>query len=113
MTNYPVDDQGRVRLLISEGANEAVELIEPGLTDEELKARFRLDRLVRLDKIDFCRAIHLDGPLTGTSGYAINTLGYRSGFRKGPHTGTYEVVELSSNGRPAELRLVELRLVHG
>ncbi|MCP9625139.1 hypothetical protein FOH10_15225 [Nocardia otitidiscaviarum] len=111
VTNHPVDDQGRVRILISEGPHTTIELIRPGPTDEELAARFRLDRLIRADKIAFCQAIHLDGPLAGQPGYAINTLGSRSEFRIGCRIGTYEVVTLSSDGRPAELRLVDLHFL--
>ncbi|MEV0335845.1 hypothetical protein [Nocardia sp. NPDC050717] len=62
-------------------------------------------------KLDFCRALHLDGPLAGRSGYAINAIGYRCGFRIADQIGTYEVVALSEDGRPAELRMVEVRTV--
>ncbi|MFI9400705.1 hypothetical protein [Nocardia sp. NPDC052316] len=102
-------DDPSLRLVARQQADPMVRLL---CDDRSMTERF-LDRLHRHDKLDWCRATHLDGPLAGRSGYAINRLGYRSGFRKGPHVGTYEVVELSSDGQPAKLRLVELSLLQG
>lgn len=43
--------------------------------------RFDVDRIVHLPDIDFCAAIHLDGPLAGTLGYAVNRMGFQVGLR--------------------------------
>jgi hypothetical protein len=103
-----VDQAGRFRLILPDGT---IELIEPGLDDAEVLSRFDLDRVVHARHIDWCTVTHLDGPLAGTSGYAVNRLGHRVGFalppRPGGLIGEYEVVKVSKGGRPAELRFVE------
>ena len=98
---------GRFLLALWDGR---AELVEPGLADDELAVRFALDRIVHAPEIDFCAAIHLDGPLAGTLGSAVNRMGFQVGFalapRPGGLTGTYEVVKLSQDGQLAELRFI-------
>ena len=78
------------------------EFVDPALDDEELARRHDLDEIVR-----FCTAIHLDGPLAGTTtGYVVRRLGWRYQFLV-PTAGTYELVKLPEGGEPGELRLVE------
>ncbi|RJL32083.1 hypothetical protein [Bailinhaonella thermotolerans] len=97
------------RLLLILPNDESV-LVAPGTTDAELLARYRLDRVVRLPPTGFCATINLDGPLSGRTGYGINELGHQvtQVLRPGPAapTATYEVVTLSRDGRPAELRYI-------
>jgi hypothetical protein len=85
--------------------------VDADLDDETLAARFELDGIVRLPVI--CAAVHLDGPLAGQTGYTLNEIGYRTGFalppRPGGPIGIYEVVKLSEDGGPAELRLVQVQ----
>jgi hypothetical protein len=64
-----------------------------------------------MPEIDSCSAVHLDGPLAGQPGYAINTLGTRvtsvlPTYRSGGPGALYEVVRLADNDHPAELRFV-------
>ncbi|MBA9001946.1 hypothetical protein HNR21_000828 [Actinomadura cellulosilytica] len=59
--------------------------------EEELAARYELDRVVRSPRIETCTAVHLDGPLAGTvTHYAINELGSRAGFALPPEKGRAE-----------------------
>lgn len=106
LSSRPTVD-GRSLLMLWDGR---AELVEPGLADDELAIRFALDRIVHAPEIDFCAALHLDGPLAGTLGYAVNRMGFRTGFalapRPGGLTGTYEVVKLSQDGQPAGLRFI-------
>jgi hypothetical protein len=108
ISSRAADEADRFRVLLPDGA---VELVEAGLDDAVIMARFDLDRVVHAPHVDFCEATHLDGPLAGSSGYAVNRVGHRVGFalppRPGGLTGEYEVVKLSEGGRPAELRFVE------
>ncbi|MFI0479670.1 hypothetical protein [Actinomadura sp. 9N215] len=103
----PADDQGRKRwLLISDGSSER---IDASLTDDQIKARFNLDRVTRAPKIEFCEGLLLNGPLAGTNAYAVNELGFHVQLtlpprQPGGQMVTYEVVTLSTDGRPAELR---------
>jgi hypothetical protein len=85
-------------------------MVEPDFDEAELLARFSLTEIVHAPEIDYCSAIHLDGPMAGQPGYAINRLGSRVRValppRPGGPTMEYEVVTLSVDGRPAELRIV-------
>jgi hypothetical protein len=99
----PAATDGRVLLTISDGTWE---LVDPDLSDDELKGRYGLDRIEHFGPTNFCKAVHLDGPLAGQTGYATNRLGARVGFRQGDVTGTYEVVELAEDDRAAGLRFV-------
>jgi acetyl esterase/lipase len=99
---------GRRRLLtVSDGASA---LVDPDLTDEQLAERYGLDHVVTAPVINFCAAIHLDGPLAGRTGYAINELGHRIEIalppRPGGPIGVYEVTRLATDDQPAELRFV-------
>jgi hypothetical protein len=104
---------GRSLLILWDGRTQ---LLDPGLPDEAITADFALDQLVHAPDVDFVPAIHLDGPLAGTTGYAINRLGYQADFalppRPGGPTGTYELVKLSEHDEPAELRLLDFQ-AHG
>ncbi|MEV0136390.1 hypothetical protein AB0H83_49210 [Dactylosporangium sp. NPDC050688] len=101
------DTYGRLRLTVSDGTSA---LIEPDLTHEQLADRYRLDRVVTMPAIDFCAAVHLDGPLAGQTGYATNELGSRTQFHLPPQpggpTGFYEVTRLATEDKPAETRFV-------
>ncbi|MFD0526316.1 hypothetical protein ACFQ1I_02105 [Kitasatospora arboriphila] len=108
LSGGPVGPDGR-HLLILPG--DATELVDPGLTVEDLADRHGLDSVVRVPRIEFCTAIHLDGPLASTiSRYAVNQLGSRCDHALPPRPGgpsvTYEVVGLAEGDRPAELRHV-------
>jgi hypothetical protein len=98
---------GRRLLTMPDGASA---LVDPDLTNEQLAARYGLDHVVTAPIINFCNAIHLDGPLSGQAGYAINELGHRIEFalppRPGGPVGCYEVIRLATDDRPAELRFV-------
>ncbi|MFC9664632.1 hypothetical protein ACFVJ5_30735 [Nocardia sp. NPDC127606] len=115
MSTLPPDNEGRRLLLLDDGRTER---IEPDLTDDEIKARFDLDRVARSPKIPFCEGLLLDGPLAGTRNYAVNELGSRATYYLPrppageipgplPQRGVvYEVVVLGADGKPAELRHV-------
>lgn len=105
LASCPAAD-GRLPLILPDGS---VQLVEPRAADEELKARFGLDEVVHAPRIEFAAAVCLDGPLAGTSSYVVNRIGsrIRCSTREGPGpSATYEVVKLSGNGVPAELRFV-------
>ncbi|RSN15385.1 hypothetical protein DMB42_00505 [Nonomuraea sp. WAC 01424] len=103
----PVGDQaGKRWLCISDGSGER---IDASLTDDQIRVRFNLDRVTQAPKIDFCEGLLLDGPLAGTTAYAVNELGFLVQLtlpprRPGGPVVTYEVVTLSTDDRPAELR---------
>lgn len=63
-----------------------------------------------MEDLDFCPGLHLDGPLSGTTGYAINRIGARVTFflppTPGGPRGVYEVVQLADGERPAGLRFI-------
>ncbi|MCM0678295.1 hypothetical protein NCC78_27005 [Micromonospora phytophila] len=103
----PSGESGRLLLTLSDGS---AELVEPGLSDDELRDRYGLDRIVHMPDLPFCAGTFLDGPLAGTTGYAVNRLGHRTEFmwppRPGGRRGTYEVVELADGDRPAALRFI-------
>ncbi len=86
-------------------------MVDAAAEDEVLAVQFGLDHVVHLP--EFTSAIHLDGPLAGQTGYAIDELGRQSGFALAPGpgglSGTYEVAKVSEDGRPAELRLAEVQ----
>lgn len=96
---------GRRLLNMSDGASA---LVDPDLTNEQLAAQYELDRVVTAPIINFSAAIHLDGPLAGQTGYAINELGHQIQIAQPPRPGgpiaLYEVTRLATNDQPAELR---------
>ena len=105
LASRPAAD-GRLPLILPDGS---VQLVESAAADGELKARFGLDEVVHAPWAEFASAVCLDGPLAGTSSYVVNRLGsrIRCPMREGPgQSATYEVVKLSENGIPAELRFV-------
>jgi hypothetical protein len=70
--------------------------IDPGMTPDEIADRYRLDRVVVAPAVEWCTAVHLDGPLEGRHTYAVNRLGYRG-------ESGYEVTRLADGDRPAGL----------
>jgi hypothetical protein len=96
---------GRRLLTMPEGASA---LVDPDLTNEQLAEQYELDRVVATPVINFCAAIHLDGPLAGQTGYAINELGHQIQIaqpsRPGGPIALYEVTRLATDDQPAELR---------
>jgi hypothetical protein len=107
LSRWPSAGGDRLLLTLPDGS---CQLVEPELTDDDLAARYRLDRVVRLQGLDICAATHVDGPLAGMAGYATNRIGYRVEFalppRPGGARGMYEVVKLADGEQPAELRFV-------
>jgi hypothetical protein len=81
------------------------------MTDfEDIAEQYELDRVVTAPAINFCAAIHLDGPLDGQTGYAINELGHQIQIAQPPRPSgpiaLCEVTRLATDDQPAELRLV-------
>ncbi len=107
LSRWPQDGSDRFLLTLPDGT---CELVGGELSDEDVAARFGLDRVVHMPDLDICPASHLDGPLAGTHGYARDILGYRMEFalppRPGGPRGVYEVVTLATDDRPAGLRFV-------
>jgi len=68
------------RRLLTMPSGERV-LVDPSVTNEQLADQYRLDRVVTAPVMNFCTAVHLDGPLAGQTGYAVNELGARPGWR--------------------------------
>lgn len=71
-----------------------------------------LARLSTLPK--FCAGLHLDGPLAGQVGYAVNEIGQRGEYFLPPYpvggpAAIYQVVRLAGGDRPADLRFVGFR----
>jgi hypothetical protein len=99
--------KGTLRLILPDGQGR---IVAADATDEELKSRYKLDRIVRMPLIDYSASINLDGPMAGDTSTVINQVGHRINFamptETGPTTATYEVVKLGQDGRPAELRHV-------
>ncbi|MEV6825146.1 hypothetical protein [Amycolatopsis sp. NPDC051102] len=104
----PCTADGRVSMTISDGRRV---LVDPGMPAEEIARLHGVDRVVRMPDVAFCSAVHLDGPLAGERGYAVNELGSRGTsllppFRPGGPGAVYEVVRLADGDHPAGLRFV-------
>jgi hypothetical protein len=103
----PAAAGGRRLLTMSDGTSA---LVDPALPNEQLAQEYELDGVESAPVINFCAAVHLDGPFAGQTGYAINELGHRIEFALPPGPdgpiGVYEVTRLATDDQPAELRFV-------
>ncbi|MBE1496020.1 hypothetical protein H4696_003120 [Amycolatopsis lexingtonensis] len=93
-------------------------LVDPAMPHEEIARLHGVDRVVLMPDVAFCPAVHLDGPLAGERGYAVNDLGSRGTsllppFRPGGPGAVYEVARLADDDHPAELRFVGYRTDRG
>lgn len=108
ITTQP-DAAGLVALTLWDGRRTKV---QPSLSDDDIRGRCELDRLVRAHPIEIYSTVHLDGPLAATTGYtARDTIGYRMDVALPPRPGgaivSYEIVQLSGYGEPAHARPVD------
>lgn len=91
--------------------NDKVVYVPTESTDEQLRERFGVEKIVHAPKVVVWPGIYVDGPLAGRHAYVdVNEVGARSRFwlseAEGRRSGWYKVTRIAENGRPAELRFL-------